>query len=131
MVYLDNMILTTVKIKLDRAWWHMPLIPALWRQRQADFWVRGQPDLQSEFQDSQRFSEKPCLKQTNKQTNIKLDKVEKGGSWRDGSEIKSNGYSSRGPDFSSQQWLGGSQPSKSEYDALVWYVGMHADWALI
>jgi hypothetical protein len=30
----------------------------------------GQPDLKSEFQDSQGFTEKPCLKkQTNKQTN--------------------------------------------------------------
>jgi hypothetical protein len=49
----------------------MPLIPALGRQRQADFWVRGQPGLQSEFQDSQSYTEKPCLKnkQTNKQTN--------------------------------------------------------------
>jgi hypothetical protein len=28
-------------------WWCMPLIPALGRQRQADFFVRGQPDLQS------------------------------------------------------------------------------------
>ena len=47
----------------------MPLIPALGRQRQADFWVRGQPGLQSEFQDSQGYTEKPCLenKQTNKQ----------------------------------------------------------------
>jgi hypothetical protein len=27
-------------------WWRMPLIPALGRQRQADFWVRGQPGLQ-------------------------------------------------------------------------------------
>jgi hypothetical protein len=48
----------------------MPLIPVLGRQRQADFWVRGQPGLQSEFQDSQSYTEKPCLKnksKTNKQ----------------------------------------------------------------
>jgi hypothetical protein len=46
----------------------MPLIPALGRQSQADFWVRGQLGLQSEFQDSQGYTEKPCLeKQTNKQ----------------------------------------------------------------
>jgi hypothetical protein len=35
--------------------------PALGRQRQADFWVRGQPGLQNEFQDSQSYTEKPCL----------------------------------------------------------------------
>jgi hypothetical protein len=40
---------------------HFILIPALGRQRQADFWVRGQPGLQSEFQDSQGYTEKPCL----------------------------------------------------------------------
>jgi hypothetical protein len=39
----------------------MPLIPALGRQRQADFWVQGQPDLQSEFQDRQGYTEKPYL----------------------------------------------------------------------
>jgi hypothetical protein len=48
------------------AWWRMPLIPALGRQRQADFWVRGQPGLQSEFQDSLGYTEKPCLKKQNK-----------------------------------------------------------------
>jgi hypothetical protein len=44
----------------------MPLIPALGRQRQADFWVQGQPGLQSEFQDSQGYTEKPCLENTKK-----------------------------------------------------------------
>jgi hypothetical protein len=48
----------------------MPLTPALWRQRQVDFRVRGQPGLQRELQDSQGYTEKPCLsKQTNKQSN--------------------------------------------------------------
>jgi hypothetical protein len=40
----------------------MPLILALRRHRQADFWVRGQPGLQSEFQDNQGYTEKSCLK---------------------------------------------------------------------
>jgi hypothetical protein len=51
-----------------RAWWRTPLITALRRQRQADFWVWGQPGLQSEFQGSQDYTEKPCLEKTNKQT---------------------------------------------------------------
>jgi hypothetical protein len=52
-------------------WWLTPLIPAFGRQRQVDFWVRGQPGLQSEFQDIQGYTEKPCLKKQNKtkQTN--------------------------------------------------------------
>jgi hypothetical protein len=48
------------------------VILALERQRQADFWVRGQPDLQSEFQDRQGYTEKSCLK--NKQTNKQKQK---------------------------------------------------------
>jgi hypothetical protein len=31
-----------------------------------DFWVRGQPGLQSEFQDSQGYTEKPCLEKPKK-----------------------------------------------------------------
>jgi hypothetical protein len=46
----------------SQAWWHTPLVLALRRQRQVDFWVWGQPGLQSEFQDSQGYTEKPCLK---------------------------------------------------------------------
>jgi hypothetical protein len=48
------------------AWWHTPLIPALGRQRQVDFWVQGQPGLQSEFQDSQGYTEKPKKKKKKK-----------------------------------------------------------------
>jgi 1,2-phenylacetyl-CoA epoxidase PaaB subunit len=44
----------------------MPLIPVLRRQRQADFWVQGQSGLQSEFQDSQNYTEKLCLEKQNK-----------------------------------------------------------------
>ena len=54
-------------------WWRRtPWIPALGRQRQEDFWVWGQPGLRSEFQDSQGYTEKPCLEKTkNKKTNKK------------------------------------------------------------
>ena len=45
-----------------------PLIPALGRQRRADFWVQGQPGLHSEFQDSQGYTEKPCLKKPHTHT---------------------------------------------------------------
>jgi dolichol kinase len=33
---------------IARQWWRMPLIPALGRQRQEDFWVPGQPGLHRE-----------------------------------------------------------------------------------
>ena len=51
-------------LKLSRAWWCTPLVPALGRQRQADFWVWGQPGLQSEFQDSQGYRETLSWKKT-------------------------------------------------------------------
>jgi hypothetical protein len=45
-VYLLSSHNWQVKIEyISRAWWCTPLIPALWRQRQADFWVQGQPGL--------------------------------------------------------------------------------------
>ena len=37
--------------------------------------------------------------------------IEKPSCWRDGSEVKSIGCSSTGPEFNSQQLHGGSQPS--------------------
>ena len=48
-------------------WRCFPLIPALGRQRQVDFWDWGQPCLQSEFQDNQGYTEKTCLKNKTKQ----------------------------------------------------------------
>jgi hypothetical protein len=49
----------------SRAWWRTPLIQQ--RQREVDFKVRGQPGLQSEFQDSQGYTEKRCLENKTKQ----------------------------------------------------------------
>jgi hypothetical protein len=42
-------------------------------QRQADFWVRGQPGLQ----DSQGYTEKPCLKKTKNKKTTKKEKRKK------------------------------------------------------
>jgi hypothetical protein len=64
------------KPNLSWTWWRMPLIPALGRQGQADFWVRGQLGLQSEFQDSQGYTEKPCLKKQKQKTKIKTQLVD-------------------------------------------------------
>jgi hypothetical protein len=53
-----------------------------WEAEAGGFLSRGQPGLQSEFQDSQGYTEKPCLenktnkqtKQTDKQTNKQTKK---------------------------------------------------------
>ena len=37
------------------------------------FWVRGQPGLKSEFQDSQGYAAKPCLEKRNKQNKQKKE----------------------------------------------------------
>jgi hypothetical protein len=50
-----------------------PLIPALGRQRQVDFLVQGQPSLQSEFQESQGYTEKPCLEKNKKKNPMRKD----------------------------------------------------------
>ena len=45
-----------------KQWCLTLLIPATWRQRQVDLWVKGQLCLQSEFQDSKYYTEKLCVK---------------------------------------------------------------------
>ena len=54
-------------------WWRMPLIPARERQKQVDLWIGGQPDLQSEFQDSQGpVSKRPKEKTKTKDLETKI-----------------------------------------------------------
>jgi hypothetical protein len=55
-----------------RSSWRTPLIPVLGRFLSS----RGQPGLHSEFQDSQGYTEKPCLKNKTKQ-NKKQNKQNK------------------------------------------------------
>jgi hypothetical protein len=45
--------------------------------------------------------------------------------------VKSTGFSSRGPEFNSQQPHGGSQPAIMGFDALFWHKSVHADRALM
>ena len=60
--FFHSLFILCVKKGCCWAWWCTPLLSALGRQRQVDCWVRGQPGLQSEFQDSQGYTEKSCLK---------------------------------------------------------------------
>ena len=69
-------ILINQNITIAGQWRCMSLIPVLGRQRQVDFWVQGQPGLQSKFQDSQGCTEKPCLeKPKTKQTKKKKKEI--------------------------------------------------------
>jgi hypothetical protein len=44
------------------------------------------------------------------------------GGWRDDSVVKSTDYSSKSPEFKSQQPHGGSQPHVMRSDALFWRI---------
>jgi hypothetical protein len=60
-----------------RAWWRTPLIPALGKQRQANFWVRGQPGLQSECSRTARAIKRNPVSKKNKKTKNKKQKKKK------------------------------------------------------
>ena len=51
-------------------WWHTPLVPALgtWKVEAS----RSLPSQQSEFQDSQGYTEKPCLGDGEAQSHLNL-----------------------------------------------------------
>jgi hypothetical protein len=42
--------------------------PSIWEAEAGKFLSRGQPGLQSKFQDSQGYTEKPCFKKAKKKT---------------------------------------------------------------
>jgi hypothetical protein len=50
------------------------LIPTLKRQRQADLWIRGQPSLQSKFQDSQGHTEKHYVEEKRREEKRREEK---------------------------------------------------------
>ena len=56
-----NKSLKKIVFKPGDWWWYMLLIPVFGRQRQVDLQAWGQPGLQSEFQDSQGYTERSCL----------------------------------------------------------------------
>ena len=55
----------------------MSLIEAFGKERQADFIVYSQHDLQSEFQVSQDYIKKPCLKKKKNQNKTKTQNKNK------------------------------------------------------
>jgi hypothetical protein len=71
--------------------------------------IHGQPDLQSDFQDSQDYNETLSRKQTNRAGEM-------------AQQVRAPDCSSKGPEFKSQQPHGGSQPSTTRSDALFWCV---------
>lgn len=75
-----------LKGKKNLAWWCMPLISALRRERQADLSDLGQPGMQYEFQDSHSYTRKSYLEKEkiNKQTiKVKVENRFEGGSWEE------------------------------------------------
>ena len=51
--------------------------PSTWEAEAVDFWVRGQPGLQSEFQDSKGYTEKTCLEKNKQKQKQKTKKQKK------------------------------------------------------
>jgi hypothetical protein len=56
------------------------------------------------------------------QSSPPLFQFRKGLGWRDGSAFKSTDFSSKGPEFKTQQPHGDSQPSAMRSDTLFWCV---------
>lgn len=59
-------------------WWHIPLIPALGRQRQVDLYeIRASLVYLAEFQDNQSYIVRPALKTPKSQQHQKTKAIKK------------------------------------------------------
>jgi hypothetical protein len=55
--------------KQSQPWWHMPLIPAVGRQRQVDFWFEGKLVYGVSSRTARAIQRNPVSKQTNNNNN--------------------------------------------------------------
>jgi hypothetical protein len=95
--YCDD-VLWTQRSQTD-AWEHLPLWESIsWGVLYAKVWNRTNSTLYNQG----------------------LEEMDRG--WWDGSAVRSADCSSKGPEFTSQQPHGGSQPSVMKSDALFWSV---------
>jgi len=118
---------------LATQWWCTPLNPVLGRQRQ-DHLCEFEVSLvyKASLRTVKATQRNPVLKRKKKERKEGKEERKEGrkegkkerkeGDWRDGSEVKSTGCSSKGPEFKSQQPHGGSQPSVMRSGALFWCV---------
>jgi hypothetical protein len=58
-------VLAVQNVLASRAWWLTPLIPALGRQRQVDFWVRSHPVYKVSSRTARAIQRNPVLKNKN------------------------------------------------------------------
>jgi hypothetical protein len=61
-------IMMSLRCLIGWVWWYIPSIPGLRRQRQADLCEFKARLVYSEFQDSQNYTEKPCLEKPKTKT---------------------------------------------------------------
>ena len=132
-------------LKQDRwAWWHAPLIPVLWSQRQqiSDYSLvykvssrparakKGSNCLKTKWMGPEEpqldwpltSMHMSAVMQIYKMRHHWCSTQETNTGCRDGSVVKSTDCSSKGPEFKSLQPHGGSQPSIMRSDALFWCV---------
>jgi hypothetical protein len=55
------------KKRLNWVWWHIPVIPALWRLKQEDCEFKEHLGLYDKFKVSLGYIGRPCFKQISKQ----------------------------------------------------------------